>query len=206
MLLAYIWLEALEKEHGIKYKRHKCFEVATDSIHDKLIYPNVLSQQFDAKRPNESWVSDITYIWIAEGCRCTQQVLKTFNKYMLANLVTKAFNTTIKNNKCASQRLTVHSDRDSQYCNYAYYKIIQQYHFKGLISGKGTCFNNALIEIFWSRLKNELIYNHDYETTFTAVNNSTSYIKLCYNQIRTPKVLGYISPRQIWFDFCRQSA
>tara|TARA_R100000935_G_scaffold222_2_gene631 strand:+ start:1437 stop:1667 length:231 start_codon:yes stop_codon:yes gene_type:complete len=54
-------------EHDIKCRRHKRFKVTTNSNHNKLVYPNVLDQQFDAKRPNESWVSDITYIWTNEG-------------------------------------------------------------------------------------------------------------------------------------------
>ena len=54
-------------EHGIKCCRHKRFKVTTNSDHNKLIYDNRLDQRFDTKRPNESWVNDITYIWTAEG-------------------------------------------------------------------------------------------------------------------------------------------
>ena len=44
-----------KEEHGIKCRRHKRFKVTMDSNHNKMVYPNVLDQQFDAKRPNESW-------------------------------------------------------------------------------------------------------------------------------------------------------
>jgi len=44
-----------KEEHGIKCRRHKHFKVTTDSNHNKMVYPDVLDQQFDAKRPNESW-------------------------------------------------------------------------------------------------------------------------------------------------------
>jgi transposase InsO family protein len=57
----------IKEEHGIKCRLHKRFKVTTDSNHNKLVYTNVLDQQFDAKCPNESWVSDITYIWTNEG-------------------------------------------------------------------------------------------------------------------------------------------
>ena len=60
-------VRSIKEEHGIKCRRHKRFKVTTDSNHNKLVYPNILNQQFDAKRPNESWVSDITYIWTTEG-------------------------------------------------------------------------------------------------------------------------------------------
>ena len=55
-------VRSIKEEYGIKGHRHKRFKVTTDSNHNKLVYPNVLDQKFDAKRPNESWVSDITYI------------------------------------------------------------------------------------------------------------------------------------------------
>ncbi len=60
-------VRSIREEHGIKCRRHKRFKVTTNSDHNKLVYPNILTQQFDAKRPNESWVSDITYIWTNEG-------------------------------------------------------------------------------------------------------------------------------------------
>lgn len=45
----------IREEHGLKCRRHKRFKVTMDSNHNKMIYPNVLDQQFDANRPNESW-------------------------------------------------------------------------------------------------------------------------------------------------------
>jgi putative transposase len=46
-------VRSTKEEHGIKCRRHKRFKVTTDSNHNKLGYPNVLNQQFDASRPNE---------------------------------------------------------------------------------------------------------------------------------------------------------
>ena len=60
-------VRSIKEEHGIKCRRHKRFKVTTGSNHNELVYPNILNQQFDAKRPNKAWVSDITYIWTHEG-------------------------------------------------------------------------------------------------------------------------------------------
>ena len=60
-------VRSIKEEYAIKCRRHKRFKVTTDSDHNKLVYPNVLVQKFDANRPNDAWVSDITYIWTAEG-------------------------------------------------------------------------------------------------------------------------------------------
>ena len=176
-------VRSIKEEHGIKCRRHKRFKVTTDSNHNKLVYDNVLDQRFDAKRPNEAWVSDITYIWTAEGWLYLAGVKDLYtkelvgyaiNKRMTADLVCRALNMAIKN-KRPTQGLIVHSDRGSQYCSHAYHKIIEQHKFTGSMSGKGNCYDNAPIESFWGVLKNELgcvdiyriIDNHSVMTRLT---------------------------------------
>ena len=207
-------VRSIKEEHDIKCRRHKRFKITTDSNHNKLVYPYVLNQQFDASRPNESWVSDITYIWTTEGWLYLAGVKDLYtkelvgyaiNKRMTADLVCKALNMAIKN-KRPSQGLIVHSDRGSQYCSHAYHKIIKQHQFIGSMSAKGNCFDNAPIESFWGILKNELVYHQDYRTRFEAISDIIGYIELYYNQTRIQKGLGYKSPRQMWFDFYRHAA
>lgn len=186
----------IKEEHGIKCRRHKRFKVTTDSNHNKMVYPNVLDQQFDAKRPNESLVSDITYIWTNEGWLYLAGVKDLYTKELVGYAI----------NKRPSKELIVHSDRGSQYCSHAYHKIIKQHQFTGSMSGRGNCFDNAPIESFWGVLKNELVYHQDYKTRFTAISDIIGYIELYYNQTRIQKGLGYKSPRQVWFDYYRQAA
>ncbi|WP_313597646.1 IS3 family transposase [Psychrobacter sanguinis] len=207
-------VRSIKEEYGIKCRRHKRFKVTTDSNHNKLVYPNVLDQQFDAKCPNQAWVSDITYIWTNEGWLYLAGVKDLYtkelvgyaiNKRMTADLVCRALNMAIKN-KRPNKGLIVHSDRGSQYCSHAYHKIIKQHQFTGSMSAKGNCFDNAPIESFWGTLKNELVYHQDYKTRFAAINDIIRYIELYYNQTRIQKGLGYKSPRQVWFDYYRQAA
>ena len=127
------------------------------------------------------------------------------HKRMTADLVYRALNMAIKN-KRPSQGLILHSDRGSQYCSYDYHKIIKKHRFKGSMSRRGNCFDNAPIESFWGVLKNELVYHEDYKTRFEAISDITKYIELEYNQTRIQKGLGYKTPRQLWFDFYHQAA
>ena len=136
----------IKQEHGIECKRHKRFKVTTDSNHDKLVYPNLLEQKFDASRPNQAWVSDITYIWTAEGwlylagikdLYTKELVSYALNKCMTKDLVCHALNMAIRNKK-PSKGLIVHSDRGSQYCSHAYSHIIAKHGFKGSMSRKGN--------------------------------------------------------------------
>lgn len=94
------------------------------------------------------------------------------------------------------------------------------------MSGKGNSFDKASIESFWGILKNELVYQQDYKTIFSAISDIIGYIALYYNEerlakhcsaatqgkryarseTRIQKGLDYRSPRQVWFDFYRQAA
>ena len=191
-------IRSVKEDHGIKCRRHKRFKVTTNSNHNKLVYPTCWSSSSMLSAPMSlgsvtSLISGLLRVGYA------------INKRMTADLVCHALNMAIKN-KRPSQALIVHSDRGSQYCSHAYHKIIKQHHFKGSMSGKGNCFDNAPIESFWGILKNELVYHQDYKTRFTATNEITQYIELYYNQTRIQKGLGYRSPRQVWFDFYRQAA
>ncbi len=149
-------VRSLKEEHGIVCRRHKRFKVTTNSNHNKLVYLNLLEQKFDANRPNEAWVSDIIYIWTLEGWLYLAGVKDLYtkdlvgyaiNKRMTADLVCRVLNIAIKN-KRPSQALIVHFDRGSQYCSHDYHKIITQHKFKGSMSRRGNCFDNALIESF----------------------------------------------------------
>ena len=121
-----------------------------------LIYPNLLNQKLDINRPNEAWISDITYTWTNEGwlylvgvkdIYTKELVGYAINKRMTADLVYRALNMAIKN-KRLSQGLIVHSDRGSQYCSNEYHTIIKQCKLKGSMSRRGNCFDNANIESF----------------------------------------------------------
>ena len=204
----------IKEEYVIQCRRHKRFKVTTNSNHNNLVYPNLLDQKFDTNHPNKSWVSDITYTWTNEGWLYLAGVKDLYNKklvgyaigkHMTADLVYRALNMAIKN-KRPSSNLILHSDRGSQYCSNEYHKIIKQHKFKGSMSRRGNCFDNASIESFWGVLKNELVYHQDYKTMFAAISDIIGYIELYYNQTRIQKGLGYKSPRQVWFDYYRQAA
>lgn len=76
-------IRRIKEQHGIKCRRHKRFKVTTDSNHNKLVYDNVLNQQFDRQSPNQAWVSDITYVWTAEGWLYLAGVKDLFTKELV---------------------------------------------------------------------------------------------------------------------------
>lgn len=207
-------VRSIKQEHAIYCKTHKRYKVTTDSDHDKLVYDNVLNREFEPTAPNIAWCSDITYIWTNEGWLylagvkdlCTKEVVGyALGKRMTADLVCRALTMAITNQQ-PNKGLIVHSDKGSQYCSHAYHNIIRKHEFIGSMSRKGNCYDNAPIESFWGTLKNELVYHEIYETKQQANDDIIEYIELEYNQMRIQKGLGMRSPRQVRFDYFKQSA
>lgn len=198
-------VRCIKKLNQLYCKRHKRFKRTTNSDHNRAVYNNLLEQNFIVTTPNIAWVSDITYVWTAEGWLylaalkdlCTKQVVGySLSERMTAQLVCSALSMAIHNHK-PSQDLIVHSDRGSQYCSYDYRNMIEKYGFQGSMSKKGDCYDNAPIESFWGILKNELIHHRNYKTREEAKADITKYIELFYNQRRIQKGLDFKTPNQM---------
>ena len=200
--------------NGLYCKRHKRFKCTTNSKHGKPVYENLLNQEFVMTAPNQAWVSDITYIWTAEGWLYlaalkdfyTKQVVGySLGKRMTADLVCKALSMAIRNHN-PEKGLIVHSDRGGQYCSYEYRKLLRKYDYQGSMSKKGDCYDNAPIESFWGKLKNELVHHNHYQTREEAQIDIIKYIELFYNQRRIQKDLNFKTPNQMAADYFKLAA
>ena len=80
-------------------------------------------------------------------------------------------------------------------------KVIEKCVFKGSMSKRGDCFDNAPIESFCGILKNELVHHCNYKTREEAKTDITKYIELFYNQQRIQKGLNFKTPNQMAEDF-----
>ena len=89
-------------------------------------------------------------------------------------------------------------DRGSQYCSHDYQKLLRQHGFKASMSGKGNCYDNAAMEIFFKTIKAELIWRHSWQTRRDAEIAIFEYINGFYNPRRRHSALGWKSPFS-WF-------
>lgn len=192
------------KELGLRSCVCSKFKVqTTDSDHDLPIAPNVLDQKFATAKPNEVWVTDITYIPCRGGRLylasvldlCTREIVgwRLYDR-MTTDLVLDALDAAF-NAKQPSKGLTHHSDRGSQYASEEYRNRLKAYKMKASMSRKGNCYDNACIESFHSILKKELIYcNPKFKTKQQAYNAIYRYIEFFYNRKRIHSAIGYLSP------------
>ena len=195
-------IKRIKRKLGIYCKQKKKFKVTTDSKHTLPVAENVLNQQFKTTSPNKVWVSDITYIPTEEGWLYLAGHKDIFTGevvgYAMGNRITEQLVSRSLFRAVAAKRpgngLIHHSDRGSQYCSYAYSKLLKQFGIKASMSRKGNCHDNAPMESFWGTLKSELVHHRRYRSRQEAVQEISEYIEVFYNRQRRQARLGYLSP------------
>ena len=89
-----------------------------------------------------------------------------------------------------------HSDQGILYSSGSYLELLKRYGMLRSMSGKGNCYDNAVVENFFSSLKNEIIHHRDYHTRDQARTDIFAYIELFYNRQRIHQSLDYQTPMQ----------
>jgi transposase InsO family protein len=110
-------------------------------------------------------------------------------------LVLGALDMALKNRK-PPRGLLHHSDRGSQYASANYQRALEQRGIRCSMSRKGNCWDNAVVESFFSSLKKELVYQTQFPTRQQARSAIFEYIEVFYNRQRRHSTLGYLSPAE----------
>ena len=174
----------------------------TDSAHGQPIAPNLLDRQFQAPAPNRKWAGDITYIPTDEGWLylagvidlCSRRIVGwSMADHMQTDLVSDALSMAIARRQ-PGPGLLHHSDRGVQYASDDYQGLLQSHGIQVSMSGKGDCWDNAVMESFWATLKTELVHHEHYATRQEARQSIFEYIEVFYNRKRLHSSLGYVSP------------
>jgi putative transposase len=195
-------LRRLMKKMSLKPKAARRFKVTTDSQHNKPVAPNILGQRFSPPAANVAWAADITYIWTDEGWLYLATVIDLYSRRiigwsmgtrLLTKLITDALTMALQQRK-PPQGVIHHSDRGSQYCSDAYQALLAKHGFICSMSGKGNCYDNAVMESFYHTLKVELVYGQRYRTRSEAQISVFDYIEIFYNRQRLHSSLDYQTP------------
>ena len=202
-------VRALRQRLGLFCRQKKRYKCTTNSNHSKTVAPNLLEQHFTVTRPNQVWVSDITYIWINEGWLYLAGIKDLYSceivgyaigERMTVELCIAALQMALLRRR-PNAGLILHSDRGSQYCAKAYQQLLSVVGIIASMSRRGNCYDNAPMESFWGSLKNELIHQETYARRQTAIDEIVEYIEIFYNRKRRHASLGNISPAQALKQF-----
>lgn len=195
-------VEKLMKKNGIRAKTKRKFRTTTDSNHKLPVAPNLLKRNFSPEKPNQTWASDITYVWTREGWLFLAVIVDLYSRQVVGWSLDK---TMTKELVCSALRqayfrrkpgtgLVFHSDRGSQYCCKEFRKILKEYRMLQSQSRKANCWDNACVESFFHTLKTEMIYHEDFNTREEADRAIFEWVEAFYNRERLHSTLGYKSP------------
>jgi transposase InsO family protein len=192
------------RENKIVSISKKKFKATTNSKHSFPVSPNLLNQNFHFENPNQAWVGDITYIPTAEGWLYLATVIDLFSRMvvgwaaserMTTDLVEKAFLNAYWKRK-PSNGLIFHSDRGSQYASHRYQQLLKTLNVQQSMSAKGNCYDNAVAESFFGKLKTEFVNHEKFISRKEAKSGMFQYIEIYFNRERKHSTLNYLSPLQ----------
>jgi putative transposase len=207
-------LYRIQKKHGLYSIRHRKFKATTNSKHNYPVAPNLLHQDFHADAPNKVWVTDITYIRTDEGWLYLAAVKDLFDRQIVGfatgsridtDLCKRALNAAIRQYK-PGPGLIHHSDQGVQYASTDYQRFLKQNHIVPSMSRKGTPYDNACAESFFSTIKLEMIYHEHYATRVQAQSAIFEYIEVFYNRQRRNAAIGNIPPAEFRHRFYQRQA
>jgi len=195
-------VERLMRKHKLfakRSKRHKRIYVQREQQQPAL---NHLARNFKASKPNEKWVSDITFIPTRQGYLYLAVIVDLFSRAVVGwmmsaringQLVLDALDMAIEQ-RGKPQGVLVHSDQGSQYTAAAYRNKLKANNMLCSMSRKGECHDNAVAESFFHTLKEELIKDISFTSLYEAKQMIFKYIEIYYNRQRLHSTLNYETP------------
>ena len=180
-------LRVMQKYNLLSEVRRKKYHNYTNDIYK---YPNHLARDFRADRPNEKWVTDISYIRTGQGFLYLSVIRDLYDNSIVAyktgteqniNLVLSTIRAAKRKEKVTGS-LHLHSDQGFQYTSQAYYSLTKSYHITPSMSSRGNPYDNAMAENFFSILKTECIYRTKLKTYAEARLLIDEYIQFYNNE------------------------
>lgn len=209
--------DLLKKEHQIKINRNTVQKIM-QKFHiqcrvkpkrqsfiageSKNVVANLLEQNFLADRPNEKWVTDITYLPYGEKMLYLSTIMDLYNNEIIAYRISDKQDLSLVidtlEDACRGREtygVILHSDQGSQYTSYKFQEKAKEKGITTSMSRKGNCFDNAVIESFHSSLKSEEFSTQQREhLTNSIVLEKVETYMYYYNYIRPFKKLNCHTP------------
>lgn len=191
----------LMRRAGIRSQTKKAFRVTTKSG-GLLEAEDLVQRRFQADRPGEMWVSDITYIRTRERWLYLAAVLDLYNRAVVGwslgprlgeDLVLTALNQALLRHP-VKKGLVFHADRGGQYRGHQMEILLLRHGIHLSLGRRGDCYDNAAMESFFSTLKSELVNRIEFETEMEAQRRIYDYIEVYYNRQRRHTTLNYQTP------------
>jgi putative transposase len=162
-----------------------------------------VERSFGRSQANDLWVTDITEHPTREGKVYCAVVLDAWSRRVVgwsidsspnAALVTNALGMAIEQRQPAAGTTVIHSDQGTQFTSWAFTQRAVESGLLPSMGSKGDCYDNAMIESFWSRMQVELLNRQRWRTRVELANAIFEYLEIFHNRQRRHSSLGMLSP------------
>jgi len=192
------------REHQMLTLRKKYSARTTNSYHRFHKYKNII-KDIVVNKPNQVWVSDITYIRTVKGFCYLALITDMYSRKIVGYDISdslelkgcvRALNKAIYQAKNI-KGLIHHSDRGIQYCSNIYTQILKRKRIDISMTEENHCYENALAERVNGILKDEFYLDQTFTNVAHAKRAAKSAIKL-YNEIRLHLSLDFKTPNMVY--------
>jgi transposase InsO family protein len=194
-------VQRLMKELGlvcmVRMKKYRSYKGEVGKI-----APDLLGRNFEARRPNEKWVTDVTEFHLFGQKLYLSLILDLYSRDIVSyticdrpvlSMITSMLDKAFDQLPCACAMLILHSDQGWQYQHKAYQRMLNARHIKQSMSRKGNCLDNAVIESFFGLLKSELLYLQLFDSVDHFKAELVEYLHY-YNNTRIKAMLKGLPP------------
>lgn len=192
----------IRREARIEAKRKRRFRIITEHHHTAPAAPDLIERRFLVDQPDRAWVGDMTFIRTRQGWLYLAMLLDLYSRRVVGwamgerpeeALPLNALEMAIAQRRPAPG-LIHHTDQGVIYRARRYRQRLASTGMRPSMGAKGSAYDNAVAESFFSNLKNELIHHCRFDTREAARAAIFSYIELFYNRRRLHQTLGYRTP------------
>lgn len=197
------YLFELMREHGLQIRRRKRNTITTNSRHWMRKYNNLI-KDLQINRPEQVWVSDITYIQLQRQWGYLSLVTDAYSKKIMgwafrtdlsAQGCIQALQMAIDDRKYHHKPLIHHSDRGSQYCSKGYVDVLTENRIAISMTENGSPYENAIAERVNGILKTEFDL-HSSQVGFKETTRRIRESIQIYNQLRPHASCDYLTPEK----------
>lgn len=203
-------VERLMRRAGLQGVQKRRFRCTTRPGAPERFVPDLVQRHFSADRPNALWLADVTCVSTAEGRLYVAAVLDVFSRLVVgwaiderigSQLVLSALRMAYAQRR--PREVIHHSDHGTEYTALAFGKRCTQLGIQMSMGSVGDCFDNAMMESFFSSLEAEVLDRNRFTTREEARRAIFSWLAGWYNVRRRHSGVGYLSPQEFEKRFAR---
>jgi len=208
------WIHRDLRESGETCSVHRVAKLVINGVilrveNRRKIADNLLDRNFNPDKPNDRWVSDITYVRTYEGFLYVATVIDLFSRRVVGWSMDKNIDRHLVINallmavwlRQPTEKVMVHSDQGSQYGSADYLAFMKANNLEPSMSRRGNCHDNAVAESFFATFKKRVTKKKIYATREEAKREIFNFIEMFYNPVKRHSHTGGVSPAKFEEDY-----